>query len=130
MTIVDESTRFNSTAQTYNSYSNEPGLELHDRTDERSSALRKESQKRVSMFRNLSTRWIPSDQETNMEGSRSWERRLFLLLTEPELSVGSAVFYFILIFAIFVSNVIMIMQTMDSWQFIPTDCRSCGGCVR
>jgi hypothetical protein len=75
---------------------------------------------------------MPGDKEEDSskvlsERSRSWKRRVFLLLTEPESSIGSAAFYFVLIFAIFASNVIMILQTMDAWQFTPTDCHSCGG---
>jgi hypothetical protein len=31
--------------------------------------------------------------------------------------------------AIAASNIIMIMQTMDTFQFIPTDCVSCGGTI-
>jgi hypothetical protein len=58
---------------------------------------------------------------------RSTRRRLFLLLTEPSTSIGSATFFVILILAIALSNVIMILQTMKPWQFIPTDCLSCGG---
>ena len=56
-----------------------------------------------------------------------WKRKLFLLITEPETSYASAVFFFILIVAISLANIIGIMQTMEYWQFIPTDCISCGG---
>jgi hypothetical protein len=58
---------------------------------------------------------------------RGFRRRLFLFLTEPDSSLGSAAFFFVLIFAICVSNVIMIMQTMDYFQYTPTDCHNCGG---
>jgi hypothetical protein len=58
---------------------------------------------------------------------RSWRRRLFLVLTEPDTSIASASFFFVLILAISLSNIIGIMQTMDAWQFIPTDCITCGG---
>ena len=61
--------------------------------------------------------------------SNSLRRRVFLALTEPNTSICSAVFFFILMFAIALSNVIMIMQTMDVFQFVPTDCVSCGGDV-
>lgn len=80
-----------------------------------------------SFFRRLSDHWLPSDKEDSSLEERSWKRRLFLLLTEPETSLGSAIFYFVLIFAIFASNIIMIMQTMKQFQFTPDDCRSCGG---
>ena len=57
----------------------------------------------------------------------SWKRKLFLLVTEPETSYASAVFFFVLIVAISLTNILGIMQTMEYWQFIPTDCISCGG---
>ena len=58
---------------------------------------------------------------------RGIRRRLFLFLTEPQSSLGSAAFFFILIIAIFVSNAIMIMQTMDYFQYTPGNCHICGG---
>eukprot|EP00934_Nitzschia_sp_Nitz4_P002497 Nitzschia sp. Nitz4//scaffold302_size22357//17178//18852//NITZ4_008561-RA/size22357-processed-gene-0.13-mRNA-1//-1//CDS//3329547038//2487//frame0 len=70
---------------------------------------------------------IPSDQEVLFHHQRSWRRRMFLLITEPETSLLSAIFYAALVVAIFASNSIMIMQTMDAWQFTPDDCRTCGG---
>jgi Ion transport protein len=60
---------------------------------------------------------------------RSLRRRVFLLLTEPETSIGSAVFFAVLVVTISLSNIVMMMQTMERWQFTPTDCRSCGGPV-
>lgn len=61
------------------------------------------------------------------ERHRGFRRRFFLFLTEPDTSLGSAAFFFVLIFAISISNFIMIMQTMDSFQYTPTDCHICGG---
>jgi Ion transport protein len=58
---------------------------------------------------------------------RSFSRRLFLFLTEPNTSVGSAIFFFVLIVTICLSNIIMICQTMDVFQFTPDDCQICGG---
>jgi hypothetical protein len=58
---------------------------------------------------------------------RTTRRRVFLFLTEPSTSIGSAIFFTILILAIALSNIVMILQTMKPWQFIPTDCVSCGG---
>ena len=60
---------------------------------------------------------------------RPLRRRIFLLLTEPDTSVASAVFFFVLIISISVLNVVMMMQTMTKFQFTPTDCVSCGGHV-
>jgi len=56
-------------------------------------------------------------------------QQLFLLLTVPESSWGATVFFVILIALIAFSNVLMVIQTMDSWQFVPTDCVTCGGSV-
>lgn len=60
-----------------------------------------------------------------------WKRRrkLFLLLTEPESSFWATIVFVVLIASITLSNVIMVTQTMESWQFTPTDCRTCGGYV-
>ena len=58
---------------------------------------------------------------------RSWKRRIFLLLTDPTTSYASMIFFVIVMIAIFAINVIMVMQTMDAYQFTPTDCVSCGG---
>ena len=58
---------------------------------------------------------------------RSMRRRMFLFLTEPATSIGSAVFFLFLFVAISVMNLVMIMQTMNRWQYTPTDCISCGG---
>eukprot|EP00977_Amphora_coffeiformis_P016962 scaffold5383_cov222-Amphora_coffeaeformis.AAC.3 len=60
---------------------------------------------------------------------RPLRRRFFLFLTEPDTSVASAVFFFVLIISIFVLNIVMMMQTMTKFQFTPDDCVSCGGRV-
>ena len=60
---------------------------------------------------------------------RTWRRRIFLLITEPHTSTGSLIFYLACVVVILASNVFEIMQTVESWQFIPTDCVSCGGYV-
>lgn len=58
---------------------------------------------------------------------RSWRRRLFLLLTEPDTSVLSALFFWILVAAIMIMNIVMMLQTMAAFQFTPSDCLFCGG---
>ena len=138
MTSIDEPEAARSDltaqAQTYKSY-NDSGQRVADicsKLSERSPLMMTGSQQiRTNTFfqlSHLSERWMPrSDEEKPSSKVRSWKRRFFLLLTEPESSFGSAVFYFVLIFAIFASNIIMIMQTMKAWQFTPTDCHSCGG---
>jgi voltage-gated potassium channel len=60
---------------------------------------------------------------------RSIKRRVFLFLTEPDTSIASAVFFFILLATISLMNLVMIMQTMQHWQYTPDDCRTCGGPV-
>jgi len=66
----------------------------------------------------------------NRPALRSLKRRIYLFLVEPTTSIGSAIFFFVLIFTITAMNVIMIMQTMSYWQFTPTDCTDCGGDVK
>jgi len=61
--------------------------------------------------------------------SRSWKRRIFLILTEPQTSVASALFFVVLVITISLMNVIMIIQTIPQFQFTPMDCRTCGGAV-
>jgi voltage-gated potassium channel len=71
-----------------------------------------------------------SSSRNNLQGTerhRSLRRRFFLFLTEPDTSLGSAAFFFVLILAISVSNIIMMVQTMQSFQYTPTDCHICGG---
>ena len=70
--------------------------------------------------------WIPNPDDVS---TGSWRRRIFLIITEPESSALSAAFYVILMSAIFVANIIMVMQTMESWQYTPQNCVTCGGYV-
>jgi Ion transport protein len=89
-------------------------------------------------IRSLSPLWLPcAYEEENREGNtvdehpaemqrRSIRRRIFLLLTEPESSICSAIFFFLTIIAIAMMNLIMILQTMQHWQFTPSDCDFCG----
>jgi len=64
---------------------------------------------------------------TRIRVRRSIRRRIFLVLTEPQTSITSAAFFAILISMIFLSNILMMMQTMKRWQFSPQDCIMCGG---
>lgn len=54
-------------------------------------------------------------------------RRIFLFLTEPQTSIASFIFFVILVVAITFSCVLMMLQTMPSFQFKPDDCVICGG---
>eukprot|EP00522_Entomoneis_paludosa_P007415 CAMPEP_0172454750 /NCGR_PEP_ID=MMETSP1065-20121228/11645_1 /TAXON_ID=265537 /ORGANISM="Amphiprora paludosa, Strain CCMP125" /LENGTH=620 /DNA_ID=CAMNT_0013207131 /DNA_START=25 /DNA_END=1890 /DNA_ORIENTATION=- len=58
---------------------------------------------------------------------RTWRRRLFLVLTEPDTSLCSALFFGCLVVAIMVMNVLMMLQTLNAFQFTPKDCLLCGG---
>lgn len=55
------------------------------------------------------------------------QRRIFLFLTEPQTSIASFIFFVILVVAITFSCVLMMLQTMPSFQFKPDDCVICGG---
>ena len=80
-----------------------------------------------SIVRNAATRGRYGQDQATIYRRMSWNRRLFLFLTEPESSSGATIFYFVLMTAIFLTNVVMILQSMDYFQFTPTDCVSCGG---
>lgn len=106
---------------------------------------------RESIFPDFHDRWLPdvfeSEQQTRGSLSsptgtfqnlhqhhrpkhylhRSIKRRMFLFLSEPTSSKGSAIFYLVVILAILTINIVMVMQTMNHWQFTPDDCISCGG---
>jgi hypothetical protein len=56
---------------------------------------------------------------------RSLGRKIYLLLTEPQSSIFSAVFFIILIISITGSNIIMMMQTMNAWEYTPDECDFC-----
>ena len=73
--------------------------------------------------------WIPSEEDVSTRSYRCWRRRIFMIITEPDSSALSAAFYVILMSAIFVVNTIMVMQTMESWQYTPKNCVTCGGYV-
>lgn len=68
---------------------------------------------------------IQEDGSYRSGNTRGFRRRLFLFLTEPSSSWLSAGFFFFLIVAIFMSNAIMILQTMSSFQYRPTECDFC-----
>lgn len=55
------------------------------------------------------------------------QRRIFLFLTEPQTSIASFIFFAILVLAITFSCILMMLQTMSSFQFKPDDCIICGG---
>ncbi len=92
-------------------------------------SLHSSSGQRRNILRHAMSLWMPAEEEITNRSPRSWRRRVFLIITEPETSILSAVFYILLMSGIFVVNIIMVMQTMESWQYTPTDCVTCGGYV-
>lgn len=88
-----------------------------------------------SFFPAFHRHWLPDAHETDdlprtkrrNHTPRSIKRRLFLLLTEPSTSKGSGILFVVVGLAIFVMNIVMIMQTMRRWQYTPEDCITCGG---
>lgn len=117
-------------------------------SDESSSLLHSTNRKQVtrarhSLFGSFSNQLLPgpydveivpqsraSEQKSqHVVKKRSLKRRLFLVLTEPETSITSAVFFGILLISILVVNILMVLQTMEEFQFTPSDCKSCGGSV-
>ena len=110
-----------------------------------SDALAKRVQKRVSISKpSINPRLIPGiiedehgerdmlgndvvgeDREYRVGHRRSYRRRLFLILTEPSSSWLSAIFFVVLIVAIFISNLITVTQTMPQFQYRPDECDFC-----
>jgi hypothetical protein len=146
MTIFDDTTRGDRTPAMSNAHDRRENDKVSGGLGEGSSLLGRQSghrRKWSGFFQRMSPGWIPGDFEDDSvpgppssygegdnivsERQRSFRRRFFLFLTEPDTSVGSALLFFVIIFAISLSNVIMIMQSMESFQFIPSDCHICGG---
>jgi hypothetical protein len=150
MTIVDETTRTNRKATIYNTYGEHNDVEefyggLRERDNLLQTSMRKINS---TFFQAAISGIIPSDFEDEDDDSptqqnyngngghesmyserhhRSFRRRLFLFLTEPSSSWGSAIYFFILILAIFASNLIIILQTMAYFQYTPANCGFCRG---
>lgn len=98
-----------------------------------------------NIFHRLSEHWVPAafereddcgrrvecwreiDRRPSVLNERNFRRRAFLFLTDPSSSFGSAVFFAVMIITIALSIVIMVIQTMEAWQYTPTDCIGCGG---
>ncbi len=56
---------------------------------------------------------------------RSWRHRLYLILTDPRSSILSAIVYGFIVFLIVVSNLVIMMKTMDYFQYTPHQCVFC-----
>ena len=148
LAFINESSRLLDTSSNHSSTGND-----NNGKDESSAPTATDgSQTSSRVAQHLLQRWFPSKIEqddrfvlnwdqyslqqsssTSSEDSkkgttiRTTRRRIFLFLTEPSTSLGSAIFFTIVMVMIFLSNIVMILQTMKPWQFIPTDCVSCGG---
>lgn len=141
MTTANETTTTNRNTGTYDTMQ---GVEEiyggSDRQDHRLAAPNRILKHSLKSFRHMTPRLIPGNFEDEHNGERNifgqdrsrteghhrgFRRRLFLILTEPSSSWLSAVFFFFLIVAISVSNLITIMQTMSSFQYRPTECDFC-----
>jgi hypothetical protein len=65
--------------------------------------------------------------KNTIPNQRSFRRLVFLIITEPQTSYASAVYYILLVIMIILSNAIMMMETMDAFQHIPSECIKCIG---
>ena len=112
-----------------------PRMEEYDRSQqpsERSSPrLRAKGGRHTLASWNGRVAAFPPHADSNIQPQRrSWKRRVFVFMTEPESSTGATIFYAVLILTIGLSNLITVMQTMEQWQYSPTDCVTCGGYVQ
>jgi Ion transport protein len=103
---------------------------IGDDPHRRVSESNNNSSVKMGILRHPAPSWVPGGQEGRDRHVRSWRRCIFLLLTEPESSTMSAIFYGLLMTTIFTVNTIMVMQTMDVYQYTPDDCVTCGGDIR
>jgi len=136
--------RKSSTYDTYTMQGPEETYGYFDERDYRPESSNRVLKDRLRFFRHMTPRLIPGnfedehdesdglshESEIKTEGvtsdiQRGFRRRLYLFLTEPSSSWSSAVFFFLLIIAISISNLIIIMQTMSSFQYRPTECDFC-----
>ncbi len=83
---------------------------------------------------NSSAKWVSSKvsfldhrSATGSSGipERTLKRRLFLMLTEPQTSIVSAVFFALYFILVLGSVVVMMMQTMRYFQYTPQTCSFC-----
>jgi len=82
-------------------------------------------QKRTKPLFRMDHHYVPAAFASNHAHRRSTALRVFLFLTEPNSSLASAVFYIVLISAIFLQNIILVLQTMPAGQVIPEKCDYC-----
>ena len=56
---------------------------------------------------------------------RTIRRRIFLMMTDPTSSILSLIFFVILTIMICSSNIVMILETMENFQYTPDECEYC-----
>ena len=56
---------------------------------------------------------------------KSMRRSIFLLLTDPRSSILSMICFAIIIFMMVLSNIVMVMETLDRFEYTPDDCDYC-----
>lgn len=56
---------------------------------------------------------------------RSMRRRIYVLLTDPQSSILSALCTAIIFFMIICSNFVMVLQTLDRFEYKPSSCHFC-----
>jgi hypothetical protein len=56
---------------------------------------------------------------------RSMRRRIYVLLTDPHSSILSALTTAVIFFMIIGSNIVMVLQTLDQFEYTPSNCRFC-----
>lgn len=56
---------------------------------------------------------------------RSMRRRIYVLLTDPHSSILSALTTAVIFFMIICSNIVMVLQTLDQFEYTPSKCRFC-----
>lgn len=56
---------------------------------------------------------------------RTLRRRIFIMMTDPTSSILSLIFFVILTIMICSSNIVMMLETMENFQYIPDECEYC-----
>ena len=59
------------------------------------------------------------------QNMRTIRRRIFLMMTDPTSSILSLIFFVILTIMICSSNIVMMLETMEKFQYIPDECEYC-----
>ena len=63
--------------------------------------------------------------DRNPRKKRSMRRRLYLLITDPTSSILSAICTLLIYLMIICSNVVLVFQTLDTFEYTPESCHFC-----